>query len=103
MAFNKYLFIEDLTGANGNLAQADALAKVEQLIDRDFQTERECELEEIYSGLCDDFDLMEEQNGVLWLQVADLKKQLAESKGEKYIPFDFALVPEKENYIYAEI
>lgn len=36
---------------------------------------------------------------MLWLQIADLKKQLAEMKGEKY----FALVPEKENYIYAEI
>lgn len=103
MAFNKYLFIEDLTGAHGNLAQADALAEITTLIDRNFRSERECELEEIYAGLCDDFNLMEEQNGALWLQVAELTKQLAELKGEKYIPFDFKVLDEKEDYIYAQI
>lgn len=101
--FDKYLFIEDLTGANCSIVQADALSKIERIIDRRFQTERECELEELYEKLCDDFEIMEEQNGKLWLQIADLRKQLAEMKGEKYVPFDFALLPEKEEFIYAEI
>lgn len=101
--FDKYLFIEDLSGANGSIAQADALSKIERIIDRDFATERECELEELYEKLCDNFEIMEEQNGKLWLEVADLKKQLAESKGEIYVPFDFELVAKKESYIYAEI
>lgn len=47
MAFDKYLFIEGLTSTNGSAAQSEALLKVEQLIDRNFQTERELEVEEI--------------------------------------------------------
>lgn len=59
--YDKYLFIEDLTGANGDIAQSDALSKVGQVINRDFATERECELEELYEKLCDNFEIVEEQ------------------------------------------
>lgn len=103
MAFDKHLFIEDLLGANGHVAQLDALDEITNFIDRDFTTDREMELEESYEALCGDFDVLEDAHAKLCLEVQELKKQIAELKGETPRNFDFGVLEKSKNFAYAEM